>query len=144
MIVLRTRVNNGKISTSVQNEIKAFIGMYEGKEIEIVLKKARSKRTDLQNRYYWGCVVETVRQALKELGHRLDKDEVHYFLREKFNYKELVNENTGESIKIPQSTTAMTKSEFVEYVEKIAQWCAEFLNVAIAEPNEQTELELTH
>jgi hypothetical protein len=140
MIVLRTRVNNGTVSTTVQNEIKAFLNMYEGKEVEIVLKKARSKRSDLQNRYYWGCVVEIVRQALKELGHRLDKDEVHYFLREKFNYKELVNESTGESLKLPSSTTTLTKTEFAEYIERIAQWSAEFLNVAIPEPNEQLEL----
>jgi hypothetical protein len=114
--------------------------MYEGKEIEVTLKKARSKRSDNQNRYYWGVVVEIVRQGLRDLGHRLDKDEVHYFLREKFNYKELVNEGTGESVKIPQSTTVMTKTEFGEYIEQIAQWSAEFLNVTIPEAGQQLEL----
>lgn len=142
MIVIRTRVNNGRISSNATEDIRKFISEYEGKSIEIVLKKARSKRTDLQNRYYFGCVVPIIQEALKDLGHRLDKDETHYFLREKFNYKELVNENTGESVKIPQSTTALTKTEFGEYIEKIAQWSAEFLNVAIPEPNEQTFLEL--
>lgn len=142
MIVIRTRVNNGRISSNATEDIRKFISEYEGKSIEIVLKKARSKRTDLQNRYYFGCVVPIIQEALKDLGHRLDKDETHYFLREKFNYKELVNENTGESVKIPQSTTTLTKTEFGEYIEKIAQWSAEFLNVAIPEPNEQTFLEL--
>lgn len=140
MITLRTRVNNGRLPSAVAGEIQAFLKMMDGKEVEVILKKARSKRSDLQNRYYWGCVVEIVRQGLKELGHRLDKDEVHYFLREKFNYKELVNENTGESIKIPQSTTALTKTEFGEYIEQIAQWSAEFLNLVIPEPSEQLQL----
>lgn len=142
MITLLTRVNQGKVSTAVQNEIRTFLSMYDGKTVEITLKKARSKRSTPQNRFYWGAIIPIIQQGFKDLGTLLDKDETHYFLRERYNYKEIVNENTGESVKIPQSTTTLTKSEFSEYVEKIAQFGAEFLNVIIPEAGTQQSLEL--
>lgn len=142
MITLRTRIQNGKISSVVKNEITAFMQMYEGKEVEIILKKARSKRSDPQNRYYWGCVVPIVCQELKNLGHRLTKEECHEWLKLKFNYKSVSNQH-GELIgDVPQSTTSLTKTEFGEYIERIAQWSAEILNIVIPEPNTQVEFQL--
>jgi hypothetical protein len=144
MITLRARINNGKLSNSTSAQIKEYINSLEGKEIEITLKRARSKRSDRQNRYYFGCVVVIVRNALKDLGHELTSEECHEWLKIKFNSVSLAND-TGEFIgSIGGSTTAMSKTEFGEYIERIARWCAEMLSVVIPEPNEQLEISTNH
>jgi hypothetical protein len=144
MITLRTRVKDGKLSTSVNKEIKIFLDMMEGKEIELVLKKARSKRTDRANRYYFGCVVPIVCAALKDLGHTLNKVECHEWLKMTFNYTSLADGHGNHIADIPRSTTELTKTEFGEYIERIAQWCAEILDIVIPAPNEQTHFEFNH
>ncbi len=97
----------------------------------------RNKRTLPQNRYYWGVCVALVHEGLKDMGHEVSIEDTHDFLRSKFNYKEIVNEVTGEVERIPMSTAEMTKEQFSNYVEKIQHFAAEFLSVTIPSPNEQ-------
>lgn len=140
MITIRTRVKNGKFTLSAANEIKNFLVPLEGKEVEITLKKARSKRTDRQNRYYFGCVVPIVCEALKDLGHDLNKVECHEWLKMKFNYTSVADREGNHIADVPRSTTTLTKTEFGEYIERVAQWCSEMLNITIPEPSEQVHL----
>lgn len=141
-VILRTRINNKRLSSNVSNEIRVFIEMMDGKEIDIVMKKAKSKRSDRQNRYYFGCVVPIICQALKDLGHDLNKVECHEWLKMKFNYTSIADGQGNHISDIPKSTTRLTKTEFGEFIERVAQFAATHLNVAIPEPNEQTFLEL--
>lgn len=100
----------------------------------------RSKRSLNQNRYYWGICVKMVHDGLKDLGHEVTLEETHDFLKAKFNYNEIVNESTGEVVSIPKSTTELSKTDFMEYIEKIQRFAAEFLNVVIPDPNTQLSI----
>lgn len=100
------------------------------------------KRSSQQNRFYWGLCVPLVQQGIKHLGTDITKEECHEFLKAKFNSQELVNEETGEFIQIPRSTTALSKEQFCEYISKIQQFSAEFLNIVIPDPS--TQLALTY
>jgi hypothetical protein len=40
------------------------------------------------------------------------------------------------------STTKMNKEQFGEYIDRITQWAAEFLQIAIPSPDEKLTLEL--
>lgn len=134
-------VTNGKLNKVASAEISSILNQFEGKRIELIIKKARSKRSDNQNRYYWGCVVKIVRQGLKDLGYILSSEETHDFLKDKFLDYELMSNNHGEEIgKIYKSTTELTKTEFGEYIEQIQIFAAEILNVTIPDPNQQTEI----
>lgn len=99
-----------------------------------------NKRTDPQNRYYWGLVVPIIQKGIKDLGTDLTKEETHEFLKARFNISDLVNEQTGEAISIPLSTTRLNKEQFGEYIEKIQQFAAEFLSVEIPDPGTQTKI----
>ncbi len=99
----------------------------------------KDKRSNQQNRYYFGQVVALVQKGIKDLGHDLTKEETHEFLKAKFNYKELVNEETGEVLSLPISTTRLNKTDFGEYISKIQQFAAEFLGIIIPDPNHQLE-----
>jgi hypothetical protein len=98
------------------------------------------KRSILQNGYYWGAVIPAIQDGLKDLGHELDKEEIHDWLKGKFNYTEVINKSTGQYEQVPISTTKLTRTEFCEYIEKIQRFAAEFLNVVIADPGQQVEL----
>ena len=48
--------------------------------------------------------------------------------------------NDGEIIQTIRSTTELSPPEFNDYIESIQQWSAEYLNIVIPDPNEQTEI----
>jgi len=135
-----TRVNNNKLPQKHSDEIKKFIEANDGKMINIVIKRAKSKRSDNQNRYYWGVIIPILTEAFKDLGHRINKDECHHVLKSMFNYKDLANQDGEFVAKIGQSTAGLNKTEFIEYIDKIIEWSAEILNIQIPLPNEQTTL----
>ena len=120
-----------KLPKRLRAEVSAFL---QGCEIEVVFRKKKKHRSSEQNRYYWGAVISIIQAAFKDLGTRLNPEEVHFFLKQKFNYKTLVSVD-GELIgEIPQSTAELNKLEFMEYIDKITQWSAEILNIQIPEP----------
>lgn len=113
---------------------------FAGKDIELTVQKKKSYRSNPQNRYYWGIIVELVMQGMNDTGNEMNKQETHEFIKANFNYKEIVNEDTGEVFRATLSTTALTKSEFSEMVEKIKRFSAEYLNVVIPDANEDLSL----
>lgn len=110
-------------------------------DVTIEVKKRKKHRSDLQNRYYFGVVVHLITDRLRELGHEVDKDDTHNFLKGKFLYSELVNEASGEIERIPKKTPDCTTIEFIEYMEDCKRWAAQFLDIYIPDPNTQIEIE---
>lgn len=119
--------------------VKKIHSLKDGKYI--VEFSANNKRSNPQNRYYWGLVVPMVQHGIKEMGTEITKEECHEFLKSRFNYEELVNEDTGEVLQLPRSTTALNKEQFSEYIGKIQQFAAEFLGIVIPDPGVQTAIE---
>ena len=98
----------------------------EGEEIFLSLEKWYKKRSDRQNRYYWGHVIDELK---KFSGH--SRQEIHKFLKKKFlTSVEVLGED------IPGSTKDLDTVEFEEYMRQIRQWASSELNVVIAQPNE--------
>lgn len=122
---------------------KAFIDwskQYPGKDVAIRFERKSSKRSDPQNRYYWGCVVREVCVRLRQLGHQWITDEdCHEFLKLKFNFEQIVGEG-GEVMELPKSTTGLTKTEFGEYIDRVRMWAADFLGINIPDPNTQSQM----
>lgn len=110
-----------------------------GKSILIRLERKGSKRSLPQNNFYHGIVIQEVKLGLKQIGYDMTNEEVHFFLKQKFNPIMIANKE-GEGIEVPGSTTQLTKSGFSEYIEKIAQWSAEYLGVVIPPANSDLAL----
>lgn len=119
---------------------KLFNALQDGKYIVEI--NSANKRSNPQNRYYWGLVIPLIKKGIEDMGTELTAEETHEFLKAKFNYTELVNEETGQTEFIPRSTTALNKLQFSEYVEKIQRFAAEFLNVEVPDPGVQLKAEL--
>lgn len=137
---------NGNISETgeviIHNRrlLREWANKFKGKNIKIRIERSGSRRSHPQLNYYFGVVVEEIRLALLELGHQMSKEETHEFLKGKFNAKYISNAQ-GEAIEVPGTTTTMTKTEFGEYIDKIIQFGAEYLNIQIPAPNEKLEME---
>lgn len=104
-------------------------------QVYVEVKQRKRYRSNPQNAYYFGVVVETVCERLRELGHDIDKDTTHEFLKGRFLFTEMTDPS-GETIRIPQKTRDLSTTEFEEYIEKVKQFCAETLDVYVPDANE--------
>jgi len=106
------------------------------------ITKAKKKRSNPQNAFYWGVIVPIVKNGLLEIGYKLTNERTHDFLKERFLKEDLVNETTGEIMgTVSKSTSSLTTSQFMDYMAEIQQFSAEYLGVQIPEPNEQLTIQ---
>lgn len=121
-----------KSREKVLSDIKAMKDGYVKCEIHYA-----NQRTINQNRYYWGVIVWEIRNRLQDLGNTFTDENVHDFLKDKFNSKMMIGAG-GEVIgEVGQSTTEISKEDFSIYLEKIFAWCVEFLDLHIPPPMQQ-------
>ena len=137
-----SRVEYGKLMQNLA-KINAEIRKYEGKRIEVTIKLKYKRRSIPENRYYFGVVIQIWKELIyDEWGETWSSEQTHEFLKSHCNFKEIVNQNTGEIIKIPLSTADLKTIEFEEYLEKCRRLAFDFFNVQIPLPNEQLTLDL--
>ena len=115
--------------------LKKWIDANKGYSLTITFQRFGNKRTTKQNRYYWGVVVKMIQSRFKELGHDLDSEEVHDFLKAEFNKREIVTEN-DHHLQIPRSTKELDTTAFNEYIERVRQFAAITLEINIPDPDD--------
>jgi len=131
-------VKEGKLKIRARPAFDKYIKSMDGKELEITVQKKRNKRTNHQNRYYWSGVLQCAKQGFFDAGHSLTKEEIHEEFKRRFlEGKEIINKDTGEAIRIPGTTTDLTRSDFSDYIAEIKGFCMEWLNCSIPDPDEQ-------
>jgi len=108
--------------------------------VTVEVKVKKYKRSNEFNNYYWGVVVAMIVERLRELGHDVDRDLTHEFLKGRFLYSELTDPSTGEVMRIPKKTSELATGEFMDYLEHVKQFAAETLDLYIPDPNEQLEI----
>jgi hypothetical protein len=134
----------GKVSKVHQKQyFDDFLKQFAGKSVKVTVEKWKKQRSLNQNRYYHGSLIGQVIDALVNNGYprsELNTEIIHEFLKAKFLKKDIVNEQTGEVLNITGSTTTLTTTEFMDYIDDIARWMAEYLNTVLILPNEQSTL----
>lgn len=118
-------VDNGGLRFDRKSVVDNYMCTLIGQRVEVIIRKPKTKRSDLQNNYYWSVVVELL---ANELGY--DKDELHEILKYKFL------QSNAMGMPYIKSTTKLSTGEFEEYLSKIKRWAAEFLHIVIHDPNE--------
>ena len=104
-----------------------------GNDYLVDVKKQRNTRSNMQNSYYWKCIVQGLAE---ELGYF--PDEMHDVLRAKFlsEYEMIsINDNQIALNKIG-STTALNTKAFEVYTEQIRVWAITDLGIRLMLPNE--------
>ncbi len=142
---------SGKVSESEEitlpKRMRREIGRtFRGKQIEVIVRRKKKRRTLSQNAYYFAVVVPLILEEFVNLGNDLqvgNKEHlewIHNMLKERFLPPKEVRDADGVMIKLPPSTKDLSTSEFMEYLEKVCQFAAERLQLAIPQPNEQTRI----
>ena len=90
----------------------------------INLCKYRARRTDPQNRRYWGFVIKSFGEFLREQGDEFTDLEVHELLKNRYLRKTWVDPKNGERMDYARSTTELDVQEFNEYMEKVENFMA--------------------
>ena len=99
----------------------------------VEVKKHRNTRSNVQNNYYWKCIVQVLAE---ELGYF--NDEMHDILRTKFlNEWEMVEINNKKiGLNKIISTTSLNTKAFEVYAEQIRIWALSDLGIRLMLPNE--------
>ena len=107
------------------------------KELEndyiVSVKKQRNTRSNMQNSYYWKCIVQGLAE---ELGYF--PNEMHDALRAMFlSEYEMISFNDNQiAINKIGSTTALNTKAFEQYTEQIRVWSLTDLGIRLMLPNE--------
>lgn len=123
---------------------------FNGSRITVTVQRKRKKRSTEQNAYYWGAVIPAILDGLIKLGNNMQADNpehrnaVHEFLKNKFvhNGTTFVTAH-GEVFEFPASTSELSTSDFMDYLQYVKDWAFENLGVRILDPGEQAEIEYT-
>lgn len=97
------------------------------------VKKQRNNRSNMQNNYYWACIVQAL---ANELGYY--PDEMHDILKVKFasEWETIPIEDKTIGIQKVNSTARMNTKEFEVYADQIRIWALTELGIRLMLPNE--------
>jgi len=141
-VSITTSIENGLFRRN-RNTVLEAIKSFNGKEVVVTFEKPKNKRSNQQNNYYWGVLVPLTQKAVLDTwGEVWSIDKTHEYLKENFCYYEKVNEETGQVIKVPKSTTENTTTEMEIYHLEIRKHLLEWFGVDAPEPNEIVTLKL--
>ena len=133
------KIEGGKLILHNRRRFEQDIQECKDQEVIVIIKK-RGRRSNQQNAYYWAVVVAECRLRFKELGHRLEADEVHQFLKEKFLPVHILDEFGTILATLPGTTTTLNKTEMSDYIERIREWAAQTLEINIPSPNSNNSM----
>jgi len=128
------KVADGKLTIRDRRSFDTYLLQFEGKDVEILVKRKKAKRSLDQNRLWW--VYMTI--LSQELGYT--KDEIHEICKFKFLQKEIADEKSGEIFKYLGSTTTMNKLEFADLIFDLQKWSIETFNINLPSPGDQFEI----
>ena len=121
-------IKDSKDKQSLINYLKEL-----GNDYIVDVKKQRNNRSNMQNSYYWACIVQPL---ANELGYF--PDEMHDTLKVKFSSEwqsiEINEKQVG--LQTVNSTARMNTKEFEIYAEQIRIWALTELGVRLMLPNE--------
>lgn len=118
------------------------LGVLEGQEFELVIKKRHRKITNDQYGFYYGGILTSCFES--ELFSNFDKSaDVHLYFEDRFlTYKTMIIVgDTKKEVIRTKSLSSLTKVEMSEFIERVLAHCRADLGITILDP-EQYYIEL--
>lgn len=128
-------ITQGKIKFEhgQRNEFDLYLRTLEGAHVEIIVRKWCKRRSNQENRYYWGVIIKL---CAEHFGY--DADEMHEAFKYKFLFVPAEKEN---DLPRCQSTARLNTVVFEDYLERIRNFMLIEHEFKIPLPNE-VEMEL--
>ena len=104
-----------------------------GNDYIVEVKKQRNNRSNMQNSYYWKCIVQGLAE---ELGYF--PDEMHDTLKVKFasEWQSIEINEKQIGLQTVNSTARMNTKDFEVYADQIRIWALTELGIRLMMPNE--------
>lgn len=118
-------VQENKLHIHNRAMLDKYIARFNGSEVQVTIGKKQRNRSENENRYYWGVVVNILADYCGYMPQ-----EMHEALKWKFLRK------TDGKLETVRSTASLSTNEFEEYLEKIRIWANTELSILIPLPNE--------
>ena len=121
-------IKGNKDKQSLINYLKEL-----GNDYIVEVKKQRNNRSNMQNNYYWACIVQPL---ANEIGYF--PDEMHDILKVKFSSQwENIDINDKQvGLQVVNSSARMNTKEFEVYADQIRIWALTELGIRLMLPNE--------
>ena len=121
-------INNSQDKQSLFNYLKEIESDYI-----VSVKKQRNNRSQMQNNYYWACIVQPLGL---ELGYF--PDEMHDTLKVKFasEWQSIEINDKQIGLQTVNSTARMNTKDFEVYADQIRIWALTELGIRLMLPNE--------
>ena len=120
-------IKNNQDKQSLINYLKELENDYI-----VSVKKQRNNRSNMQNNYYWACIVQPL---ASELGYF--PDEMHDCLKVKFasEWQSIDINDRQVGLQVINSSARMNTGEFELYAEQIRIWALSELGIRLMLPN---------
>ena len=132
-------IRSGKLTLSYRERFSSALSTITDGRVKVTVEKLYKKRSIPQNAYIHGYLFPAIHTALKEAGYEIKESEVKEMLKLKFLTRQIANEH-GEYIEYVKGTSELTTVELMEFIDEVIRWAAEYLNLVLFLPNEQTML----
>ena len=121
-------INNNQDKQMFFNYLKELENNYTVK-----VKKQRNNRSNMQNNYYWSCIVQPLAESLGYFP-----DEMHDTLKVKFasEWQSVEINEKQIGLQTVNSTARMNTKEFEIYADQIRIWALTELGIRLMLPNE--------
>jgi hypothetical protein len=105
---------------------------YEGKRVDIEVKRHTERRTNPQNSYLWGVMLKMIADYAEGLGYDFKEEDwyAYYVSKGYFGWKEMLGE------RVPKGSSESDKFEFNQAKEKLQREWAE-RGLSIPDPQEK-------
>jgi hypothetical protein len=125
---MKFAINSDKDKQSLINYLKEL-----GNDYLVDVKKQRNNRSNMQNNYYWACIVQPL---ANELGYF--PDEMHDTLKVKFasEWQSIDINDKQIGLQTVNSTARMNTKDFEVYADQVRIWALTELGVRLMLPNE--------
>ena len=104
-----------------------------GNNYTVEVKKQRNNRSNMQNNYYWSCIVQPL---ANELGYF--PDEMHDTLKVKFasEWQSIEINDKTIGLQVVKSSATLDTKAFEVYADQIRIWAITELGIRLMLPNE--------
>ena len=121
-------INNKQDKQNLFNYLKELDSDYI-----VSVKKQRNNRSNMQNNYYWSCIVQPLGESLGYFP-----DEMHDTLKVKFasEWQSIDINDKQIGLQTVNSTARMNSKEFEVYADQIRIWALTELGIRLMLPNE--------
>ena len=121
-------IKGNKDKQSLINYLKEL-----GNDYIVEVKKQRNNRSNMQNNYYWACIVQPL---ANEIGYF--PDEMHDILKVKFasQWENIDINDKQVGLQVVNSSARMNTKEFEVYADQIRIWALTELGIRLMLPNE--------